>query len=169
MAHPVLEEEDVEFTVDEVQVLHEQAKDAATKERSKQLLENRKKNGIFVGVHNGIITPLLPTWKYPQKMTLQQMISLWLVGIKSDYVPPFRFISPKHVRHFDKNARRYHDMSACMKLIKKSAIRNGIWRPQNFSGEFWNGATLNKLWDGISGEILPHLRTVTKRKGKPDA
>ena len=70
MAHPVLEEEDVEFTVDEVQVLHEQAKDAATKERSKQLLENRKKNGIFVGVHNGIITPLLPTWKYPQKMTL---------------------------------------------------------------------------------------------------
>ena len=116
----------MDFTVEEVQVLHEQAQDAATKERSKQLLANRKQNGICVGVHNGIITPLLPSWRYPRKMNLQQMISLWLLGIRSENVPPLRFLSARHVRHFDK---RYHDMSSCMKIIKRIAIMKGVWKP----------------------------------------
>jgi hypothetical protein len=84
-----LEEEVIEFTVEEVQVLEEQALDTAAKERSKQLLERRKQNGLCVGVHKGILTPLLPDWKYPQKMTLEQLISLWLIGVKSEHVPPF--------------------------------------------------------------------------------
>jgi hypothetical protein len=96
-SHAGLEEEVMDFTVEEVQVLHEQAQDAATKERSKQLLAIRKQNGICVGVHNGIITPLLPSWRYPQKMNLQQMISLWLLGIRSENVPPLRFLSARHV------------------------------------------------------------------------
>jgi hypothetical protein len=164
-----LEEEIVEFTFEEVQEIQEQARDAAAKERSKQLLENRKQNGIVVGVHNGIITPLLPTWRYPERMTLQQMISLWLVGIRTEHVPPFRFIFPKQVRHFDKDAKRFHDMRACMKIIERIAVRKGVWRPPNFAGEFWNGVTVTKLWDGISIEILPHLRTVTKSDGKADS
>ena len=56
-----LEEEVAEFTVHEEQMIQERARDAANKERSKQLLEKRKKNGILVGVHNGILTPLLPS------------------------------------------------------------------------------------------------------------
>jgi hypothetical protein len=143
--------------------------DAATKERSRQLLENRKQNGICVGVHNGMITPLLPTWRYPKRMTLQQMISLWLVGIRTEHVPPFKFIIPKQVRRFDKEAKRYHDIRACMKIIERIAVRKGVWRPRNFSGEFWNGETVTKLWDGISEDILPHLKTVTKHDGKADS
>ncbi|KAL3778149.1 hypothetical protein ACHAWO_010885 [Cyclotella atomus] len=80
-------------------------------------LQKRKKNGILVGVYNGILTPLLPSWNYPEKMTLQQMVSLWLIGIQSEKVPPFRFIAPKQVRHFDKDAKRYHDMKAYLVTI----------------------------------------------------
>lgn len=58
-----IEEETVEFTIEEDTVLHEQARDAAVKERTKTLIENRKKNGLMVGFHNGILTPLLPTYR----------------------------------------------------------------------------------------------------------
>lgn len=164
-----LEEEVIEFTVEEVQVLEEQARDTAAKERSKELLERRKQNGLCVGVHKGILTPLLPDWKYPQKMTLEQLISLWLIGVKSEHVPPFRFISAAHVRHFDKDAKRYHDMKGCMKIIQKIAVKNSVWKPRMFSGEYWNGGTVRRLWDGICGEIIPHLQTVTKRDGEADS
>jgi hypothetical protein len=157
-----LEEEVVEFTVEEVQVLADQARDAATKERTKQLLEKRQQNGICVGVHNGMLTPLLPTWKYPEKMTLIQMISLWLIGIKSDHVPPLRFVSPAHVKHFDKDAKRFHDMKNFMKFIQDLAVKKDVWRPRNMHGEYWNGVTVNRLWDGICGDLIPHLQTVTK-------
>jgi len=43
-----------------MQQYHEQALDAAAKERSRQHLEQRKKNKILVGVHNGVLNPLLP-------------------------------------------------------------------------------------------------------------
>jgi hypothetical protein len=56
-----------------------------------------------------------------------------------------------------------------MKIIERIAVRKGVWRPPNFAGEFWNGVTVTKLWDGISIEILPHLRTVTKSDGKADS
>lgn len=58
-----IEEETVEFSIEEDTVLHEQARDAAVKERTKTLIENRKKNGLMVGFHNGILTPLLPTYR----------------------------------------------------------------------------------------------------------
>ena len=59
----VIEEETVEFTIEEECVPQEQARDAALKEKTKALIENRKKNGLTVGLHNGILTPILPTYK----------------------------------------------------------------------------------------------------------
>ena len=58
-----IEEETIEFTIEEETVLQEQPRDAAEKERTKTLIENRKKNGLMMGFHNGILTPLLPTYK----------------------------------------------------------------------------------------------------------
>lgn len=26
------------------------------------------------------------------------------------------------------------------------------------SGEYWNGVTVNRLWDGVCGEIIPHFK-----------
>lgn len=58
-----IEEETIEFTIEEETILQEQARDTAVKERTKTLIENRKKNGLMMGFHNGILTPLLPTYK----------------------------------------------------------------------------------------------------------
>ena len=56
-------EEEIDFTVEEEVVLQEQALDAAAKERTRQHIEQRKKNQILVGYHKGVLTPLLPSYK----------------------------------------------------------------------------------------------------------
>ena len=58
-----IEEETIEFTIEEETLLQEQAQDAAVKEQTKTLIGNRKKNGLIMGFHNGILTPLLPIYK----------------------------------------------------------------------------------------------------------
>ena len=49
-----------------------------------------------------------------------------------------------------------------MGIIEKIARRKGGWRPPNAGDGYWNGRTVQMLWDGVCDEILPHLATVTK-------
>lgn len=58
-----LAEEFADFTEEEEAILQEQARDAAVKERTKQHIEQRKKNQILVGMHKGVLTPLLPAFR----------------------------------------------------------------------------------------------------------
>ena len=58
-----LVEEEVEFTVVEENELREQALAAATKEKNRKHLEQRKKNKITVGFHHGVLNPLLPGYR----------------------------------------------------------------------------------------------------------
>lgn len=163
----IVEEEDIEFTFEEAELLQEQAIDAAVKEKTKQQLEQRKKNPMLCGVHNGMLNPLLPGWRYPTKMSLEQMVRLWLVGAPAENVPPLKFISSAHVRHFDEGSRRYHDMKAIMAVIEAVARRKGVWRPRHFEGCYWNTITLRKLWDEVLDELIPHMLTVTEKRGQP--
>ena len=54
-------------------------------------------------------------------------------------------------------------MKNCMKVIKRVAKRNGVRKPRNARPGYWNGKTVCRLWDGIVADILPHLRTKTKK------
>jgi hypothetical protein len=58
-----------------------------------------------------------------------------------------------------------------MKIIKRIAIMKGVWKPRNASGEYWDGVTVTKLWDGVSGELMliPYLQIVKKSEGKADS
>ena len=95
-------------------------------------------------------------------MNIVQMMNLFLVGVRCEHVPPFRILKPCHVKKFDKRGRRLFDMRKCMGIIEKIARRKGVWRPPNAGDGYWNGRTVQMLWDGVCDEILPHLATVTK-------
>ena len=96
-------------------------------------------------------------------MNLLQMMNLYLVGAKCDHVPPFRCLKPMHVRKFDKGGKRLFDMRNYMNIIKDVAKKNGVWKPANAGDSYWNGHTGQALWDGVCGDLLPHLTTKTKR------
>ncbi|KAL3793017.1 hypothetical protein ACHAWO_008273 [Cyclotella atomus] len=164
-----LAEEVVDFTPEEETVLHEQALDAAAKERSRQHIEKRKKNQILVGYHKGVLTPLLPEFKYHKKMNLKEMIDLWLVGNRAEHVPPFRVVTPKQVHHFDKNGKRLHDMKQFMQIIKKMAVDNRVWKPQGAKDDYWNSKTVIDMWNGIYDTVAPYLMTVTKSSNGADS
>ena len=92
IVEPMEEEDDVEISVEEEQVLIKQARDSAVKKKTKQLLEQRKKKGIYSGLVNGKFNPLVKTWRYPA-MNLLQMITIWLIGVPSQHVPPLKHIA----------------------------------------------------------------------------
>jgi hypothetical protein len=140
--------------------LHGQAVDTATKARAKQLLEQRKNSGVNVGLVNGKFNPLVASWRYPQ-MNLQQMVTLWLMGLPSANVPPVRRLSPCNVIHFDRGARRLNCMKNCMLIIEQLGRLRGVWEPPN-AKHFWNGATVSRLWDTIVPDLAPHLTTITQ-------
>ncbi len=94
-------------------------------------------------------------------MNLVQMMNLYLVGVRCEHVPPFRCLKPVHVKKFDKGGKRLFDMRKCMSIIEEIARRNGVWRPANAGDGYWNGRTVQTLWDGVCDEILPHLVTKT--------
>jgi hypothetical protein len=159
------EDELIEFTVqqEQVQVLHEQAVDASTKSRVAEQLTRRLNSGFTVGLVDGHWNPLPPGWKYPTKMNMQQMITLWLMRNPTERVPPLRTVSPNHVSTFDRKSKNLNRMKNCMLFIKRVAVRKGVWSPNN-AVAYWNGDTVSRLWDGISGTILPILTTTTTRK-----
>jgi hypothetical protein len=159
------EDELIEFTVqqEQVQVLHKQAVDEAAKSRAAEQLTRRLNSGFTVGLVDGHWNPLPPGWKYPTKMNMQQMITLWLMGNPTERVPPLRTVSPKHVSTFDRKSKNLNRMKNCMLFIKRVAVRKGVWSPNN-AVAYWNGDTVSRLWDGVSGTILPILKTKTTRK-----
>jgi hypothetical protein len=162
-----LDEDDAVFTMEEDVVLHERAVTVSRKERAKQLLEQRKNNGVLVGLVNGRFNPLVQSWRYP-KMNLQQMVTLWLMGVPNEHVPPMRRLSPQDVSHFDRGSRDLNRMKNCMLIIQELAELRGVWEPANIKN-FWNGATVTRLWDNIVGDIVPVLKAITERDAKRDS
>ena len=107
--------------------------------------------------------------RYPKQMNLKEMIDLWLVGNKNEHVPPFRVISRQQVIHFDKKGKRLNDMKAVMRIIKKMAEENGVWKPENARDNYWNSKTVMDMWNGIYDSVVPYLLTVTKETGCADS
>ena len=101
---------------------------------------------------------------------MKELVDFWLVGNLKDGMPPFRLISTKDVTHFDKKAKRLHDMRAAMRIIKRVARRRGVWKPDDKSdAEYWNSLTVSDMWNGIYEDIRPFLMTKTTVAGMADS
>ena len=57
-----------------------------------------KRRRLSVGLHNGELQVLPPLWDFP-KMTAKQLIDNWYVGDKKSGVPPYCYLTAKHVEH----------------------------------------------------------------------
>ena len=57
-----------------------------------------KRRRVYVGFHNGKLQVLAPLWNFP-KMTAKQLIDNWYIGDKKSGVPPFYYLTAKHVEH----------------------------------------------------------------------
>jgi hypothetical protein len=155
------EEEDVCITVTDYNAMEQQLVHDKTKE---QLKRRKTTGGLLVGYHHGHLNPLPSSWKYPTKMNVIQMITLFQMGNPSEGVAPLKLLKTGHVKHFDKQGTNLSRMGRFMKAVKHFALLRGVWKPQNATN-YWNGETVTKLWDGVWDDLSPHLLTETKMKG----
>jgi hypothetical protein len=54
-------------------------------------------------------------------------------------------------------------MKRFMLAVKHFAILRGVWKPIN-AQNYWNGATVTHLWDGVWDDLMPYLLTKTQLK-----
>ena len=158
------EEDDIQFPVDKEYALFERVRHETNKQTNKQIMAMREKHGITVGMHNGHLNPLVATWRYPQGMNMRTMITMWLIGIPSEKVPPLRSLDVVHVHHFDKRGRTLNKMKRVMDIVKKIGEVHEVWRPKN-ARNYWNGVTVTKLLDKVLPVLLPYCKTKTTVRG----
>ena len=92
-------------------------------------------------------------------MNVIQMITICQLGIPSEGVPPLCMLTSKDVRHFDKDGGDLSEMKMVMAVVKIYAKQRGIWKPLN-AQNYWNGAIVTALWDGVWPDLAPALSTV---------
>ena len=103
-------------------------------------------------------------------MTMKELVDFYLVENLKVGMSPFRIITTKHVSHFDKRARRLHDMRAAMRIIECIARQRGVWKPEGKSdAEYWDSLTVSDMWNGIYDNIRPFLLTTTQKDGMADS
>ena len=80
--------------------MQENATARSIMQRRRQMSEKRvmKRCCIYVGFHNRRFQFLPPLWDF-LKMTAKQLIDNWYVGDKKAGVPPFYYLTAKHVEH----------------------------------------------------------------------
>jgi hypothetical protein len=150
------EEEDVCITFEE-SVAVESVREAAIRCKTQDQLKKRK---LTVGNHHGKLNPLPASWRYPSRMNVIQMITLFQMGCPVEGVCPLKLLRSDLVNHFDAEGRDLSQMKRLMKVVQHFAEIRSVWRPRN-ARNFWNGATVTKLWDGIWSDLGPFLVTET--------
>jgi hypothetical protein len=105
---------------------------------------------------------------YPQ-MSFQQLMSMWLMGSSAEGITALRLLNSKMVRHFDKEVVKLSRMRRLMAAVEHFAKIHGVWRPPK-AENYWNGATITRLWDGVWSDLKPFFETITKYDDdKPDS
>jgi hypothetical protein len=105
---------------------------------------------------------------YPQ-MSFQQLMSIWLMGSSAEGITALRLLNSKMVRHFDKEGVKLSRMRRLMAAVEHFAKIRGVWRSPK-AGNYWNGATITRLWDGVWSDLKPFFGTITKYDDdKPDS
>ncbi len=116
---------------------------------------------LIVGFHHGKLNVLPANWTYP-KMNLVQLIHLYLMGSPSEGVTALRLCISAHVGHFDEEGTNLLRMRRVMKVIEQFGRRRGVWKPTTAGADYWDGASVTKVWDGVWRDMLPLLATWTK-------
>ena len=74
-----------------------------------------------------------PLWDFP-KITAKQLIGNWYVGDKKAGVPPFYYLTAKHVEHLgtQKNKglgrMKLRQMKSVMKVVERLSVEKGFFR-----------------------------------------
>jgi hypothetical protein len=149
------DEDDVELPLD----IDEGTREQLNAERTQSLLKARV---YTLGNHHGKLNPLPPMWRYPNKITLIDLINLWLLGGgKQQNVPPLFNAHPACVLHFDTKGRKYSKFKQVMRLVKQFGIKREVWLVTSRT-KLWNGAGVTALWNAIWEDFVPFMRTKTK-------
>jgi hypothetical protein len=159
--YDIEEKEDVVLTFQGGSAVQEQVRDALVRAKTKEQLGKRC---LKVGFHHGHFNPLPSSFRYPKKMNIIQMITLYQMGSPSDGVPPLKMLSCVHVRHFDIDGNGLSRMSCIMKVVKHFAVQGGVWKPRG-AINYWDGESVTKLWTAIWEDVKQYLLTPTQMRG----
>ena len=114
------------FLEDEGASVQENATLRSIMQRSRQMSEQMvmKRHRISVGFHNGKLQVLPPLWYFP-KMNANQLIDNWYVGDNKAGVPPFYYLTEKHVEHLGTKKNKVlgrmklRQMKSAMKAVER--------------------------------------------------
>jgi hypothetical protein len=156
------EDEEVEITFEDAAYIHQKHLAAKTTREAAKLKMRKRKVTIGFHHHHGVLTPLPSDFvEYPQ-MNLQQLITMWLMGSPSEGIIALRQLNSKTVGYFDKEGANLSKMRRVMCAVEHFGNERGVWKPWHVKSEdYWNGVTITKLWEGICGDLLPLMETVT--------
>jgi hypothetical protein len=128
--------------------------------RAEQTKKALKARTLSTGFHHGHFNPLPSTWVYPTRMTIIDLINLWLLGGGKDTnVPPFRLLSPINVKHFDAGGKRFSKFKQVMKFVERFGREKDAWLSKT---ERWDGKAVTDLWDAIWDDFKPYMTTKTQ-------
>ena len=91
-------------------------------------------------------------------MTDKQLIDNWYVGDKKAGVPPFYYLTAKHVEHLgtQKNKglgrMKLRQMKSVMKVVERLSREKGCFRDRD--GNNWNTEYAKVLWETVSPIII---------------
>ena len=150
------DEDDVVIALDEPERMAPNKHSRIVKQHTQEQLSSRT---LKVGYHHGRFNPLPASWRYPKGLTIIQLMNLWLIGSKTEHVPPLRKLSHDLIKHFDKKGKTRHKMKIVMGEVEHFARLEGVWLEV-----CWTEPAVTRMWSTIWPHLEPHLRTQTVKK-----
>ena len=68
-------------------------------------------------------------------------MNLWLIGSKTEHVPPLRKLSHDLLKHFDQEGKTRHKMKVVMGEVEHFARLEGVWLETR-----WTEPAVTRMW-----------------------
>ena len=100
-----------------------------------------KRRRLSVGFHNGKLQVLPHLWNF-SKIAAKQLIDKWYVGDKKSGVPPFYYLTAKHVEHLGNQKNKglgrmkLRQMKSVLKVVERLSREKACFRDRD--GNNWN-------------------------------
>ena len=85
---------------------------------------------LLVVFHHGVLNPHPSMLRYPRRMNLIQMITLYQMWSSMQSVPPLKYISTNQVSHIDKDGECISRMRIVMKVVRHFTELGMSWNQE---------------------------------------
>ena len=113
-----------------------------------------KKQKLTVGLYHGKLNPLPSIWEFPKRLTMINLMNMWLMGNIKENTPPLHYITKHHIEHIKNGPNNLSKLRQVMKRVKYFGLEGNFWELGS-----WNGEGITQLWSTIWHRLDTYLST----------